>query len=248
MSLIRFSHLSGYGAGFSTLRNLLLVGAARGIEMGTSSGESTCDTIVAERLSMQSLGVGFLANTGQSVLHRFNMLRAVGCAQVVRFAHGGIMDLDTAEIIDCGGAEESEYAFEFLQSGPNLRCSRLTCIRIQGTQKFLRIAGDHRIAIDSFTEAQKLLDGEPIIAIEGGAATFHASSFQTLPVMEWEADSPRCSTIRFRDCWFDVEVGENDEVDPADIIDSPNETDCFYSFERCDGQDNVPFKDMDTAW
>lgn len=249
VALIKVTHVDDWGAGVMTFRNLLLVDAKWGIRVGDSL-QNTCDTMILERIVMEKLTEGYIAENGQSVQHLVNMLRAKECATVVKMARGGVIAVNIAEIIDCGASDEQAhwYAFEFPEGGPDLRASRLTCVRIRGTQRFLRIDGDHRVAIDSFTEAQKLTDGDPIIHLEGGAATFNACSFQTLPVLGWEARQAFRSTVRFRDCWFDVEPDSSGDVDPGDIVHTPNETDCFYSFERCDGQDNVPFNDMKTAW
>lgn len=250
VKLIQVEHVDLWGAGIMTFRNLLLVDAEWGIRVGDPLiSENTCDTMILERVVMEQLTEGYIAEVGQSVAHLINMLRATEYANVVKMAKGGVISVNNAEIKDCGATGvDPRYAFEFPEGGPNLRASRLTCVRIQGTQNFLRIDGDHRVAIDSFTEAQKLGEGAAIVNLKGGAATFHASSFQTLPVLTWEADGSRRSTVRFRDCWFDVEPDEDGTVDPGNIIDSPTETDCFYSFERCDGQNNVPFKDMKTEW
>jgi hypothetical protein len=250
VTLIQFNFNNQHGqysAGLATIRNVLLVGAQRGIQMGSNGQELTCDHMLLERVVMERLGVGFFAKTLQSVGHRFNQIRAVECPTVARFEEGGFIDIDAADILKCGEAQQNgHYAFEFLTGGPNVRTSRLTAIRAAETPKLLLIDGDHRIVVDSLTEVGPG-QSDPIVRVKDGAATFHGSSFATAPVLEW-AVAARRTTVRFRDCIFPVEPDENGGVDPSELIDTPAKTDCFYSFERCDGDDNVPFNDMKTAW
>jgi hypothetical protein len=163
------------------------------------------------------------------------------------------VEVDTAEIIDCGGSGANDYPFDFAIGGVNNRCSRLNRIRLvsedpSGCPKFLRIAGDHRIAIDSFTEAQVPgTDADPIIELIGASATFHASSLRTMPAVKWAATSTRKTTLHFRDCILDLVVEESG-IDPESVIvDADTEPDCFYSIERCDGQDNTPIPDLKSA-
>jgi hypothetical protein len=255
-TLIQFDSQTIAPAGNSCFRNVTLAGAAYGIKMGGGGGTSTGnDTTVFERISMENLDVGFHTAHLQAVGFIWSMLRAKNCRKVFDlFEGGGITDLDTAEIINCGGSGANDYPFDFGAGGPNARCSRLACIRLTGTgttrsPKFLRISGDHRVNIESYTEAQPADGGpdpKPLVKLgPGAAATFGGSSFRNFPVAEWSGSSGAKATLRFRDCFFDLP--SSDPVAPGDIIASASASNCFYSFERCDRQANTPFQDMKTA-
>src|SRR5690606_12117158 len=101
------------------------------------------------------------------------------------------------------------------------------CIRLSGegttrSPRFLRISGDHRVLIESFTEAQAAgSDSIRLVKLgPGAAATFQGSSFRHLPLVEWSGSSGDKTTLRFRDCYFDIEVPSDPTVpvDPDDII------------------------------
>jgi hypothetical protein len=250
MSLIFFDNAGNWGSGVSTFRNLTLVGAEVGIMMGIAQENNAAD-IVFERIVMVGLERGFVVPHEQGVNYRWNMLYAKDCLTVMHFELGGCVDLDMAEIEHCGafGDGDTHWVFDFGTGGPNIRCSRLTCVRFTGGSKcFLRVDGDHRVAIDSFLEAQEALaDGTPMVQLTGGAATFHASSFQTKESVYWSASGSRRSTLRYRDCYFN-EVDDTSAFPVGNWINSPTQTDCFYSFERCDRVDNIPFPDVRTAW
>jgi hypothetical protein len=252
VTLIRFeSESAGYPTAGCTLRNVTLAGATVGIEMGPAGTQATgCDTTIFERVSMQSLDVGFKTGFEQAVGFVWTMLRAENCRKVLDFStQGGLVEVNLAEIINCGGDGSDDYPFDFGPGGVNLRCSRLNCVRVTGEQpKILRIKGDHRVAVDSLTDDRDVgTDPGPAFHLEsGGALTFHACSFGVIPVLSWQDTA---STVRFRDCWFNLVItSDPPEIDPSDIIDSPGTTDCFYSFEKCDGVNNMPFLDVRTAW
>jgi hypothetical protein len=83
----------------------------------------------------------------------------------------------------------------------------------------------------------------PWFYLDGAALTLHASSVRTKPLVEWAATSRR-TTVRFRDTHFPEAITAGTSGNLGQWITNPGTTGCFYSFERCDADHNIPFDDL----
>lgn len=235
VTLLKFEDLGSSKSLLHTLRNVHLYRAERGIVVSGGSD------MVFERIGMIDVGTGFKTVSGANANYLWNMLSGLNSTTLLDVDEGGCINAYMVQTTGCGGTGTDEWCLKFGGGGPAVRCSRIECLRIEdGSKQILRIEGDHRVLLASYTQANPE-NTIGTMRVDGGALTLHACCFQQTGVIHWAATS-RNTTVRFRDCEFPT-------GDPLDMINTPSTSGCFYSFERCDEEWlHIPIEDMKNAW
>jgi hypothetical protein len=184
VALIRLKLLDTRENLLHTFRNVGLANASVGIESGTSDGR-----ILMERVTMDNLAAGLKVLGESGVQYVWENGQAMNCTTVVDFVEGGCLDAHVLVLVACGGEGSDEWCLKFGAGGANVRCSRLTLLKVENqTKQIMRILGDHRVVLDSYIENEGVVGK---FHVDGGALVMHGGSVMTKPLLTWAATARR---------------------------------------------------------
>lgn len=199
----------GFGSGVSQCDRVVFVDAATAVQFADNTADTNAADINFGWVYFESCTTGVDIKNDQGVNYVFDFISANACNSVIHGTRGGRVNVNHANLSNCGGAGATDWCFLFdaLDDGTGKITLRDVSIE-QNTQQVLKAVNHGHIEIVNFNESQ----GDQNVTmwdIRGPTVNFRGCRFITNDTtnpnfsVQYGGGGQQTGLI-FEDCHFDV--------------------------------------------